>query len=91
VQEGSEGCRMAQESDVISGCAGEVMGEIFWRVGGRVVLLGKRMGETNFLEGCWLVFDIWAGWELTYGYFRRAISARASTCSYAPGQGRVAG
>lgn len=64
---------MAQERDVISGCAGEVMGEIFWRVGGRVVLLGKRMGETNF------------------GYFRRAISARASTCSYAPGQGRVAG
>lgn len=35
--------------DVIRGCAGEVMGEIEERLGGRVVLLGKRMGEMNGL------------------------------------------
>ena len=52
VQEGSEGWRMAQDRDVINGWAGEVIGEIFWRLGGRVVLLGKRMGETNFLGVC---------------------------------------
>jgi hypothetical protein len=35
--------------DVINGCAGEVMGDIEERVGGRVVLFGKRMGDMNGL------------------------------------------
>ncbi len=49
MQEGSLGCSVAQVRDVIKGCAGAVMGEILERLGGRVVVFGKRIGETNFL------------------------------------------
>lgn len=35
--------------DVIRGWAGEVIGDIAERVAGRVVLLGKRIGEVNGL------------------------------------------
>lgn len=38
--------------EVIRGWAGEVMGEIEERVLGRVVLVGKRMGEMNGLVSC---------------------------------------
>jgi hypothetical protein len=43
---------VAHVRDVIRGCAGEVMGEIVERVLGRVVLFGKRIGETNGLGFC---------------------------------------
>lgn len=84
VQDGSEGCRTAQVRDVSKGCAGEVMGAIFWRVGGRVVVFGKRIGETNFLG--WVLVDGYLGLDFdredgTYGYLRRAISASESTCA----------
>lgn len=47
LQEGSCGCRVAQLSAVIRGCAGAVRGDMFVSVGGRVSsLLGKRVGET---------------------------------------------
>ena len=36
-------------SDVIRGCAGEVRGPREARVGGRVVLFGKRIGEVKGL------------------------------------------
>lgn len=36
--------------EAISGWAGEVMGEMLRRVGGSVVLFGKRMGEMNGLR-----------------------------------------
>lgn len=49
VHDGSEGWSVAQLSDVMRGCAGEVIGEILEREGGRVVVFGKRIGETNFL------------------------------------------
>ena len=40
---------MAQVRDVISGWAGEVTGSIWARDLGRVVVLGKRMGEIKGL------------------------------------------
>lgn len=46
-QEGSEGCRVAQVRDVISGCAADVMGDMLLRDTGSVVVFGKRIGETN--------------------------------------------
>lgn len=48
-QEGSEGCRIAHVRDVISGWAGEVMGEMLLRDCGREGLLGKRIGDTKGL------------------------------------------
>jgi hypothetical protein len=48
-QEGSDGWRVAQVRDVISGWAGEVIGDIVERVAGRVVLFGKRIGDVNGL------------------------------------------
>lgn len=48
-QEGSEGWRVAQVRDVISGWAGEVIGDIAESVAGRVVLFGKRIGEVKGL------------------------------------------
>jgi hypothetical protein len=56
VQEGSEGWRVAQEREVMSGWAPEVMGAIAVREAGRVSSLsGKRVGEMNdlcMLAGC---------------------------------------
>ena len=49
MQDGSEGWSVAQVSDVIRGCAGEVIGEILESVAGSVVVFGKRIGETNLL------------------------------------------
>jgi hypothetical protein len=49
-QDGSEGWRVAHVSDVISGWAGEVIGEILVSVDGRVCLFGKRIGEINVLS-----------------------------------------
>lgn len=43
---------MAQVRDVMRGCAGDVMGEIFKRDAGRVGVFGKRIGETNGLVVC---------------------------------------
>jgi len=40
---------VAQVRDVIRGWAGEVMGDTDLRVLGRVMLFGKRIGETNGL------------------------------------------
>jgi hypothetical protein len=40
---------VAQVRDVIRGWAGEVMGEILVSVLGRVMLFGKRIGETKGL------------------------------------------
>lgn len=48
-QDGSEGWSVAQVRDVISGWAGEVIGDIAERVAGRVVLFGKRIGDMNGL------------------------------------------
>jgi hypothetical protein len=45
-QEGSEGCRVAQEREVIRGCAREVRGETPVSVGGRTFsLVGNMVGE----------------------------------------------
>lgn len=52
-QEGSDGCSVAQVRDLISGWAGAVMGEMEVSFAGRVVLLGKRIGDMNGLH--WLV------------------------------------
>lgn len=49
-QDVSEGWRVAQVREWIKGCAGEVKGEMEARLLGRVVLLGKRIGEVNGLE-----------------------------------------
>lgn len=43
-QEGSLGWRTVQDKEVINGCAGEVIGDIEDRLGGRVVESGKRIG-----------------------------------------------
>lgn len=49
-QEGEEGWRRAQERAVMEGWAEEVMGEMEFRVWGRVVrALGKRIGEMKGL------------------------------------------
>ena len=49
-QDGSEGWRVAQERDVISGWAPEVTGEMAERAAGRMSsLAGKRVGETKAL------------------------------------------
>lgn len=57
IQEGSLGCRVAQERAVCEGLAGDVMGERTDRVGGKVVgRLGKRMGETKGLSRGQLLF-----------------------------------
>lgn len=46
LHDGSCGCKVAQLSAVMRGCAGAVRGEMFERVGGRVSSLsGKRVGE----------------------------------------------
>ena len=50
VQEGSDGCRVAQEREVIRGCAEEVRGDIAESDGGRTSsLFGKRTGEMKDL------------------------------------------
>lgn len=50
-QEGSPGWRSAQEVCWIPGWAGDVIGEIVWRDGGRGwVADGKRIGDVNGLE-----------------------------------------
>ena len=43
---------MAQVKEVISGWAAEVIGDMVERLGGSVVLLGKRTGETYKLFFC---------------------------------------
>ena len=51
MQDGSEGWRVAQESDVISGCAPELRGEMALNPAGRVSsLFGNSVGEMNGLE-----------------------------------------
>lgn len=40
----------AQEREVISGWAAEVIGDMDWRVGGRVCASGKRIGEMKGLD-----------------------------------------
>lgn len=52
VQLGSEGWRVAQVREVMSGCAGAVMGPIDEREAGRVVVFGKRIGEVKGLGLC---------------------------------------
>jgi hypothetical protein len=49
-QEVSDGCSVAQVREWIRGWAGEVMGEMEARLLGRVVALGKRIGEVNGLN-----------------------------------------
>ncbi len=48
-QDGSPGCMVAQEREVIRGCAADVSGAREVRVGGRVSRSGKRMGEMKGL------------------------------------------
>ena len=50
-QEGVEGWRVAQERKVWEGWAGEVMGDSWVRVWGRVWVVGKRMGDMKGLGG----------------------------------------
>jgi hypothetical protein len=50
--------------DVISGWAGEVIGDIAERVAGRVVLFGNRIGDVN---GLVLVRNVRLGQRSTYG------------------------
>lgn len=49
-QEGVDGWRVAHERKVWDGWAGEVMGASWARDGGRVWVVGKRIGEMNGLE-----------------------------------------
>lgn len=51
-QEGSEGWRVAQERDVMSGCAGEVIGDRDVRFVGRIWRPGNIMGEMKGLQTC---------------------------------------
>lgn len=49
-QEGEEGWRRAQEREVMEGCAGETMGEMASKDGGKgEEWEGKRMGDMNGL------------------------------------------
>jgi hypothetical protein len=48
-QEGSEGCRVAQLSDVMMGWAREVSGATAARAAGKVFSSVKSVGETNGL------------------------------------------
>jgi hypothetical protein len=51
LQDGSEGWSVAHESEVISGWAGDVIGEMAVREGGRVSSFrGKRVGEMKALK-----------------------------------------
>lgn len=51
-QEGEEGCRRAQEREEMEGCAGEMMGDMVLREGGKGEgFEGKRMGDMNGLRG----------------------------------------
>ncbi len=58
VQDGSCGWRRAQEREVMDGWAAEVMGAMAVRAGGRVGLVGKRMGEMKALLYRWLADDV---------------------------------
>jgi hypothetical protein len=49
-QDGSAGWSSAHDSEPISGCAAEVIGDIEVRVDGRVWELGNRMGEMKGLK-----------------------------------------
>jgi hypothetical protein len=79
-QEGSLGWRVAQEREVMRGCAVEVSGATAERVDGRVSLSGKRMGDVKGLRGWWLEIASRSeiGYWITYGQFSFAISARLS-------------
>ncbi len=59
------------------------------RVVGRVVLFGKRMGETNGLREL-VLYNLTSERE-AYGYPRRDVWARLSTTSYVEGHGRSEG
>lgn len=51
VQEGSEGWRVAQEREVMRGCALDVRGDMAARDGGRTSsFLGYRIGDINGLQ-----------------------------------------
>jgi len=53
LQDGSVGCRVAHDREVMSGWAPEVRGAMAFRPTGRVSsLFGKRVGETNALRIC---------------------------------------
>lgn len=90
-QEGEDGCRRAQERAVWRGVAGEVMGDIGRREGGRGFgWLGIRMGDMNGLEGNqWRIGGI--EWEVAHGQLRREISARLSIMVSVLGQGWLMG
>lgn len=51
-QEGSWGWRRAHESDLMAGCAGEVMGDMAARLLESVSWFGKRMGDTKGGQRC---------------------------------------
>ena len=74
MQEGSDGCSVAQERAVCAGWAGEVIGESCDKVNGRVCArLGNRIGEMNGLaERISVVFT--SGLERMYGHLSLDIS-----------------
>jgi hypothetical protein len=52
-QEGSLGCSKAHDSDLMAGCAGDVIGDIEAKRFGKVsAILGNRMGETKGGQRC---------------------------------------
>lgn len=55
-QDGSAGWRRAHDSELINGCAAEVIGDMEARVDGRVWELGNRMGE---MKGLSQLADAW--------------------------------
>src|SRR4051794_40619481 len=77
-QDGSEGCKRAQDNRLIIGCAGDVTGLAEARLDGSPEVFGNKIGERNGLEMSHSVFS----WKLkdskktnrTYGYFNLAIS-----------------
>lgn len=98
VHEGSSGWRSAQLSEVMSGCAGAVIGARWVSEAGRVSsLVGKRIGETWGLSltkkvSFWLADERWIRKHGgTHGQLSLAICARPSTTCLVLGHFRVAG
>ena len=91
LQDGSEGCRVAQEREVIRGWAPEAKGEMAERESGMASsFVGKSVGDIKGLLRVSIVSGE-RGEERTYGQCKRAICARLSTMSYVPGHLSVAG
>jgi hypothetical protein len=91
-QEGSEGCRVAQEREAMRGWAPEVMGAMAVREDGRMSsLVGKRVGEMKALWMGLVGICMCGRRRRTHGQLSRAIWARLSTISPAWGHFRPEG